>query len=241
VLELRRVTCLNQLHRSTPSNSRAGTDAGVVLTGFQLKAADTGETVVGIPSFSAEGAEANLADHRIEIGLVKSTGGSILARQMKDGKINLLGLEDVTTAADTNSPAPVAGATLAGQGSKVTAAKVPAKTARKGPPASESKGAGALMTAEAKLSATPKPPPRASLPAAPDGTPFTIEQIEARLISVIQVSETEQRDLAKQRTQAVQAFILQTGKVTADRLFIVTLKSAGASAKGRSQVNLSLN
>jgi hypothetical protein len=157
------------------------------------------------------------------------------------GTNQTLVLEDVTTAADTNSPAPVAGATVAGQGSKVTAAKVPAKTARKAPPASESKGAGALMTAEAKLSATPKPPPRASLPAAPDGTPLTIEQIEARLISVIQVSETEQRDLAKQRAQAVQAFILQTGKVTADRLFIVTLKSAGASAKGRSQVNLSLN
>jgi hypothetical protein len=39
----------------------------------------------------------------------------------------------------------------------------------------------------------------------------------------------------------VQAFILQSGKVTAERLFIVTPKSTGASAKGQSRVNLSLD
>jgi len=55
------------------------------------------------------------------------------------------------------------------------------------------------------------------------------------------VSEAEQRDLAKQRAQAVQAFLLQSGKITAERLFIVTPKSTGASAKGQSRVNLSLN
>jgi hypothetical protein len=83
-------------------------NAGVVLTGFQLKAADTGEAVVGIPSFSVEGAGASLADRRIEVGRVKSSGGSILARQMKDGKINLLGLLNLPAAkpANTNSPAP---------------------------------------------------------------------------------------------------------------------------------------
>ena len=82
-------------------------NAGVALTGFQLKAADTGETVVGIPSFSVERTEASLAERRIEVGLVKSSGGSILARQMKDGKINLLGLLNPPAAkpADTNGPA----------------------------------------------------------------------------------------------------------------------------------------
>ncbi len=85
-------------------------NAGITLTDFQLKAADTGETVVGIPSFSVERTEANLADRRIEVGLVKSTGGSILARQMKDGKINLLGLLNppATKPADTNGPSPAA-------------------------------------------------------------------------------------------------------------------------------------
>jgi hypothetical protein len=55
------------------------------------------------------------------------------------------------------------------------------------------------------------------------------------------VSENEQRDLIKQRALAVQAFILQSGKVTADRLFIITPKSTGASAKGQSRVDLSLD
>jgi hypothetical protein len=83
-------------------------NAGVVLTGFQLKAADTSETVVSIPSFSVERTEASLAERRLQVGLVKSTGGSILARQMKDGKINLLGLLNTPAAkpAGTNTPAP---------------------------------------------------------------------------------------------------------------------------------------
>jgi hypothetical protein len=55
------------------------------------------------------------------------------------------------------------------------------------------------------------------------------------------VSESEQRDLIKQRALTVQGFILQSGKVTADRLFIVTPKSTGVLAKGQSRVNLSLN
>jgi hypothetical protein len=85
-------------------------NAAVALTGFRLKAADTGETVLGIPSFSVEQTEASLAERRVRVGLVKSTGGSILARQMKDGKINLLGLLNppVAKPADTNLPAPTA-------------------------------------------------------------------------------------------------------------------------------------
>jgi hypothetical protein len=47
--------------------------------------------------------------------------------------------------------------------------------------------------------------------------------------------------LIKQRALTVQGFILQSGKVTADRLFIVTPKSTGVLAKGQSRVNLSLN
>ena len=74
-----------------------------------------------------------------------------------------------------------------------------------------------------------------------DAAPLTPDQIEARLISAIEVSRDEQRELIKQRAQAVQSFILQDGKVTAERLFIVTPKSAGAAAKGESRVNLSLS
>jgi hypothetical protein len=83
-------------------------NAGVALTGLQLKAADTGETVVSIPSFSVEGTEASLADRKARVGLVKSSGGSFLVRQMKDGKINLLGLANSPPAkpVDTNAPTP---------------------------------------------------------------------------------------------------------------------------------------
>ena len=38
-----------------------------------------------------------------------------------------------------------------------------------------------------------------------------------------------------------QLWILQSGKVTADRLFIIAPKSLGAPAKGQSRVNLSLS
>jgi len=130
---------------------------------------------------------------------------------------------------------------LAEQAGQSAAAKVPSKTGRLSPPASELKGARGLMTTVAKRPSAARPASRAQLLAAPDGAPLTLDQIEARLVSGIQVSENEQRDLIKQRALAVQAFILQSGKVTAERLFIVTPKSTGASAKGRSRVDLSLD
>ena len=69
---------------------------------------------------------------------------------------------------------------------------------------------------------------------------MTPEQIEAKLVAAIQVSLDEQRDLIKQRAQAVQSAILKTGKVTPERLFIVAPKAAAAAAKGETRVNLSL-
>jgi hypothetical protein len=82
-------------------------NAGVALRGLQLKSADTGETVVGISALAVERTEASLAERRIDVGLVKSSGGSILARQSKEGKINLLGLSNLPTqTAGTNPAAP---------------------------------------------------------------------------------------------------------------------------------------
>jgi hypothetical protein len=156
------------------------------------------------------------------------------------GTNQTLVLESVATTTDTNTPAAVPVTALIAQAGQPPAAKAPATTARMSLPASERKGAGDLTTV-AKRSSTAKPPPRPEIPLAPDGAPLTPDQIEARLISAIEVSDDEQRDLTKQRAQAVQSFILQIGKVTADRLFIVTPKPAGASAKGQSRVNLSLS
>jgi hypothetical protein len=157
------------------------------------------------------------------------------------GTNQALVLEAATAATDTNTAAAVSEPALAGQVGQSPAAKFPSQTGRMNPPASESKGARGLMTTVAKRPSADRPASRAQLLAAPDGAPLTLDQIEARLVPVIQVSGNEQRDLIKQRALAVQAFILQSGKVTADRLFIVTPKSTGASAKGQSRVDLSFD
>ena len=157
------------------------------------------------------------------------------------GTNQALVLEATTAATGTNTAAAGPEPALAGKGGQSPAVKVPSKTGRMSTPASESKDARELMTTVAKRPSAARPASRAQLLAAPDGAPLALDQIEARLVSVIQVSENEERDLIKQRALAVQAFILQSGKVTAERLFIVTPKSTGASAKGRSRVDLSLD
>lgn len=67
-------------------------NAGVALAGFRLRAADADETVVAIPSLSVERTEASSADRTVRIGMVRSSGGSMLARQHKDGSLNLMSL-----------------------------------------------------------------------------------------------------------------------------------------------------
>ncbi len=79
------------------------TGASVDLANLQLKAPDTGETVVSIPSLSVQKAEASLAKKTAKVALVKSSGGSILARQNKDGTINLLALL-IPPPPETNAP-----------------------------------------------------------------------------------------------------------------------------------------
>ena len=79
------------------------TGASVDLTNLLLKAPDTGETVVSIPSLSVQKAEASLAKKSAKVALVKSSGGSILARMNKDGTINLLALL-IPPPPKTNSP-----------------------------------------------------------------------------------------------------------------------------------------
>ena len=68
-----------------------------------------------------------------------------------------------------------------------------------------------------------------------------MDQIEARLVAALEFSEYDRRGLIRQRAEAVQSAILKTGKVAADRLFIVAPKPARAGAKGESRVNLSLD
>ena len=158
------------------------------------------------------------------------------------GTNQTLVLQAAAVAPNTNTAAAVSGAALAGPAGQAPPRKVSDRTTRTHPPPSESKGAIALMAARAKSSSTGKPPsPAHQVPATPGSAPLTPEQVEAKLVAAIQVSGDEQRDLIKQRAQAVQSAILKTGTIAAERLFIITPKPAGASAKGESRVNLSLN
>jgi hypothetical protein len=55
------------------------------------------------------------------------------------------------------------------------------------------------------------------------------------------VSDDDLRDLMKQRAASVQAYLLKTGKITADRLFITAPKPLSALVKGEDRVNLTLD
>jgi hypothetical protein len=190
--------------------------------------ADAGQAVPSIESLQLEPAERERLLKQIYTQL---------------GTNETLILQAPTMTPETNAAPSASPRTLAaGQGSQALAPKASGRTARASQTVSEVKGATALMTATAKSSGTrttssleTQPPPT------PEGTPLTIEQIEAKLRSAIQVSVDEQRDLIKRRAQTVQSYILKSGQVATERLFIVAPKSAGPSAKGERRVNLSLD
>jgi len=189
--------------------------------------ADAGKTVPSLEALQLEPAERK----------------RLLKQVLADlGTNQTLVLQVAATAPNTNSAAGLPGEPPAGQTTPVPASKVSSKTAQVHLPTSGTKGAKELMPAPAKSSpAGKKTSPAPQLPTAPDGAPLTPEQIEAKLVAAIQVSADEQRELIKQRAQAVQACILKTGKVAPERLFIVTPKSVAASAKGETRANLSLD
>ena len=87
-------------------------NALVQLTNLELKAPDTGETVIAIPMLSVTKAEASVARRTARVGLVKSSGGSILARQNQDGSLNLLSLLDLPKPATKETNAAPFNATI---------------------------------------------------------------------------------------------------------------------------------
>ena len=76
-------------------------NAVVGLTGLVLKSPDNGETNIAIPSLTVSDVEASVVRQTARVGMVKSTGGSLLVRQEADGIINLLKLLIIPT----NAPA----------------------------------------------------------------------------------------------------------------------------------------
>ena len=88
-------------------------NAAVHLSNLELKAPDTGETVISLPSFSITKADASVAKRIAHVGLIKSSDGSFLIRRNQDNTINLLALlnlpaKNTNVSNDTNSPIPPA-------------------------------------------------------------------------------------------------------------------------------------
>ena len=189
--------------------------------------ADTGKPVPSMEALQLEPAERERLLNRLLMDL---------------GTNQTLVLQVPPTAPDTNTVAAVSAGPPAGQALQAHASKVQSTTARMPLPTSGSKGATDLVAAKAKNpSAATKTVPARLLPTAPAGALLAPEQIEAKLAAAIQVSVDDQRDLIKQRAQAVQSWILKTGKVAPERLFIITPKSAAAPAAGEPRANLSLD
>jgi hypothetical protein len=88
-------------------------NAMVSLTKLELKAPDTGEMLISIPSFTITQAEASIVQRTARVGLIKSSGGSLFVRQNQDGTINLLSMLELPApkpgeqkASATNAPQP---------------------------------------------------------------------------------------------------------------------------------------
>jgi hypothetical protein len=114
-------------------------------------------------------------------------------------------------------------------------------------PASD-RGATLLMTpAEpAKAVTTTTSLPSGSPIAVQSSVPKTRTELELadmqeQLVQKIEITNDDLRDLMQARAAKVQAFLLKTEKVTAERVFIIAPKPVDAAFKGQDRVNLSLD
>ena len=69
---------------------------------------------------------------------------------------------------------------------------------------------------------------------------LTLTETEARIIETIEVTPDDFRALIQARADRVQRYLLQTGQVSAERMFIVAPKPIDLSYQGQSRVDLSL-
>jgi uncharacterized protein involved in outer membrane biogenesis len=86
----------------------------------------------------------------------------------------------------------------------------------------------------------PRPAPGATLePASPAQS--KLDDMEEQLLQKIEITSDDFRQLMQDRARQVESYLLQSGKVTADRLFITAPKPIDANAKGEGRVNLTLD
>ncbi len=99
--------------------------------------------------------------------------------------------------------------------------------------------ASAPSEAEESLAPTAAPPPsKMTATSAPDAG--QVAQMEQRLMAGLQVSDDDLRELMQARARAVQAALLESGKVSADRVAILAPKAIHRSGKGEARANFSL-
>ncbi|MDB6027353.1 MAG: uncharacterized protein JWM68_3576 [Verrucomicrobiales bacterium] len=85
--------------------------------------------------------------------------------------------------------------------------------------------------------------PQSLAPAIPPSATNAISfvEMETRLLSEIHISDDDLRDLMQDRARKVQGALLKTGKLGAERLFLLAPKTVDSSSKGETRVNLTLN
>ncbi len=92
----------------------------------------------------------------------------------------------------------------------------------------------------AKVAASIGPESAGTNTAAAAASEPTEEQMEASLLAAIQISPDDLRALMQARARNVQAALVNTGKVEADRLFILAPAPISPTAKGEARANLAL-
>jgi hypothetical protein len=88
---------------------------------------------------------------------------------------------------------------------------------------------------------TPPPPPSSSEGKTPGLPP--IAQMQSKLVEAIQVEDEQLRLLAQERAQAIRDYLIQEGKVSGDRVFVVEPNLSPVSGEGivRSPLSLTAN
>lgn len=77
-------------------------------------------------------------------------------------------------------------------------------------------------------------------PAVPAAAPTDSADLETQLLQKITVTDDDLRELMQSRSASVQSYLLQSQKVTGDRLFIIAPRPIGPSFTGQDRVNLTL-
>jgi hypothetical protein len=92
--------------------------------------------------------------------------------------------------------------------------------------------------AAAPTPATSIQPPPGLAPVAPSAP--DVAEMEKRLLAEIPVTDDELRELAQMRAKAVQGALLESGQISAQRVFILAPQSVNAAAQGQMRANFSL-